>query len=150
MKKISIVLILISAFNFQTYGQDSNQKFDFSIRFASCFDQDTVNVKINKIELIDNYVLESDFSTGITDLAIYQDKDGVWVLEGNNMARKGKINVFKELKIEIELNGNKVDEWIKLRKGKIIFIDNCHVEQQHGDSKQQLAFKQYKKTVTIE
>ena len=83
MKKIlSLVVIILISVN--SYGQKHSKKTDFSLIIAECFDKDTIDLALNDIFLVDNYIVDSDFSSGTTDLGIYQNKEGLWVQKGRD------------------------------------------------------------------
>ena len=45
-----------------TLGFQKKYKYDFTFMIASCFDSDTLDIKINGQDIIDNAVVTSDFS----------------------------------------------------------------------------------------
>jgi hypothetical protein len=147
MLRLFILLNLITTIAF---GLQKENPFDFSVIVGSCFKADTVKISINGQELTDNEIVESDFSTGVTKLGVYQDKDGLWILKGDEKIKKNRLTIGRQITIDIFVNGTKTTKMIDLRKGKIIFIENCFVKNENGQTIKTLTFGQFKKTVRLE
>jgi hypothetical protein len=110
-----------------------------------------LNIKINGQEIIDNAVVTSDFSTGLTKVSLYQAEDGLFVFwENNNKKRLNRIESKQDISIDIVINGTRTTKMINLRKGKIVFVDNCSVKGDNGQITKQVTFRQFKKKVTVE
>jgi hypothetical protein len=62
------LIIVLSLTSMLTFGFQKKYKYDFTIVIASCFESDTVDIKINGQKIIANVVATSDFSTGVTNI----------------------------------------------------------------------------------
>ncbi len=134
-----------------TLGFQKKYKYDFTIMIASCFDSDTVDIKINGQEIINNAVVTSDFSTGLTRLFLYQNEDGLFAFwENNNKKRLNRINSKREISFDIFINGTRTTKTINLKKGKIVFVDNCSIKDDNGQFTEHVTFRQFKRKVTVE
>lgn len=143
MKKFLLsLLIFISIIG---YSKDRKPKIGFSIRFASCFKNDTVTLIINKNILIDNKIALSDFSSGITDISIYQDNKELHIKSNGQETIKNCIDISNGLDIIINVNGKILSEKINLKRGRIIFIDNCFVKISDDSTCKKLTLQYFKK-----
>lgn len=132
-------------------GFKKKYKYDYTVMIASCFDSDTLDIKINGQEIIDNAVVTSDFSTGLTKVFLYQAEDGLFVFrENNNKKRLNRIDSKRDISIDIIINGTQTTKTINLKKGIIVFVDNCSVKGDNGQISKQVTFRQFKKKVTLE
>ncbi|QCR21121.1 hypothetical protein C1N53_01250 [Pontibacter sp. SGAir0037] len=133
-----------------SYSQSKRKKSQFSLIIGSCFKSDTVDISINGQGLVRNEVVESHFSTGITQLAIYQDDNGLWVLNKNVRTKLGRLDVNKILALNIKINGVATSKSVDLRKGWILMLDNCYTESKAGKAERAVTIQQHKKTVVLE
>ena len=145
MKKLLLSLILITLNALSSFGQLKISHEKFSLRIASCFESDTLDITINGKELVKNVIVTSDFSTSITDLAIYQDAAGLWVLHKNERTKQERLEMSKMIKIDIRINGVLTSKNINLKKGWILMLDNCM-----GETARVVKVTQHKKTVILE
>jgi hypothetical protein len=142
------LLLILSFISTISFGQ-GKRNFDFSLTIASCFHGDTVRIKINGVELTNNEIVESDFVLGITKLDIFQDNDGLWIIRGQEKIKKNRIEFNKTVSVDVVVNGKETKKEINIKKGKIIFVNNCFVKDKDGQARQRLTFEQYKKTVAL-
>lgn len=150
MKKGILTILLISLIAGASVSQTKSKKNHFSLIIGSCFKSDTVDVNINGQELVSNEIVESNFSTGITQLAIYQDDTGLWVLNENKKTNLGRMAVNKAFSIDIKINGVTMSKSVDLRKGWILILDNCYTESKSGKPERTVTVQQHKKLVVFE
>jgi len=150
MKKGLLAILLIIMTIGTSFSQSKRKKNHFSLIIGSCFKSDTVDVSINGQKLVRNVVVESNFSTGITQLAIYQDDNGLWVLNENERTNLGRMDVNKTLAVDIKINGVTTSKSVDLRKGWILMLDNCYTESKAGQPERTVTAQQHKKTVVLE
>ncbi|NEM98511.1 hypothetical protein [Pontibacter burrus] len=150
MKKSLLATLLITVTVGASYSQSKRNKSHFSLIIGSCFKSDTVDININGHELVRDVVIDSNFSTGVTQLAIYQDEDGLWVLNENEKINLGSLDVNKTLALNIKINGVATSKSIDLRKGWILMLDNCYTESKSGKPERSVTIQQHKKTVVLE
>jgi hypothetical protein len=145
------IIIVLSLISILTLGFQKKYKYDFTLMLASCFDSDTVDIKINGQDIINNAVATSDFSTGLTKVFLYQAEEGLFTFwETNNKKKFNRLDFKREITIDILVNGVKTTKTIDLKKGKIIMVDKCFVKADNGQTSKQLTFRQFKKQVTLE
>ena len=151
MTKLRLVLLL-SLISLLTLGfQTRNYEYDFTVMIASCFESDSLDIKINGQEIISNVLATSDFSTGVTGVFLYQAEDGLFVFwEHKNEKRLNRLEFKRNITIDIFINGTKTTKTIDLTKGKIIMVDNCFVQGDNGQTSKQVTFRQFTKPVTLE
>ncbi|HEY9362587.1 MAG TPA: hypothetical protein VIQ00_04960 [Chitinophagaceae bacterium] len=142
------LIFFLTFLNLTFFGQKPKQDFAYSIVFASCFQNDFVGLKVNDTTLISSQKVSSDPITGITQLSAYQDKRAVWVVDETDKKRFVLMTVGNNISIDVMLNGSSTKFYINLKDGKIIFIDNCFV-QELGKRKQKVTIKQFKETVLL-
>ena len=145
------LITVLSLVSILTLGFQKKYRYDFTIMVASCFDSDTVDLKINGQNIIDNAVATSDFSTGLTKVFLYQGEDGLFTIwETNNKNRLSRLDIKRNITVDIVINGVQTTKLIDLKKGKIIMVDNCFVKGDNGQTSKQVTFRQFKKQVTLE
>jgi hypothetical protein len=142
------LIYFLAALSLSSYGQKPKEDFTYSIVFASCFQNDLVGLKVNDTTLISSQNISSDPVRGITQLGTYQDKEGVWVANKTEKKKLPLMTIREMILLEVMLNGSWTKFYLDLKEGKIIFIDNCFVEE-HGERKQKLTVKQHKETVQL-
>lgn len=150
MKKGLLAILLLSMIVGTSYSQSKRKKNHFSLIVGSCFKSDTVDISINGQGLIRNEVVESNFSTGITQLSIYQDDNGLWVLNKNERTNLGRMDVNNTLSVDIRINGVKTSKSVNLRQGWILILDNCYTESKEGKPERMVTVQQHKKTIVLE
>ncbi|OKL39407.1 hypothetical protein [Pontibacter flavimaris] len=149
MKKGLLAILLVSMIVGTSYSQSKRKKNQFSLIIGSCFKSDTVDISINGRGLVRNEVVESNFSTGITQLSIYQDDNGLWVLNKNERTNYGILDVNKTLTVDIRINGVNTSKSVNLRKGWVLILDNCYTESKQGKPERTVTV-QHNRTVVLE
>lgn len=111
-----IVCIIMSC----TVKSQKNMESYLEIDFQDYFQNDTVSLSIDKYLVFANMPLNSDFSTGITDIQvkIYKQRKGGFVKYGKSRIKIG--NLTGLLNISVSLNGNKNEFKVDIAKGKYI------------------------------
>lgn len=124
-----------------TFGQKSS-KIDFSIMVLGCFNSDTLSLIVNGREILNNEIVESDYSLQMTQITLYQDRDGLWLLHGQNKTRLQRIEDLDPLKIQAIFNGTGSRQDVNLRKGKFVLMHSCAYEEQNARTVQVLTIGQ--------
>ena len=115
---------------------------NFYLTFGSCFDNDTINVKINGSSVIDNLTLNSDFSTGIDLETGIKYVNGQLII-GNDHERISKtFKLEKSFKVTLISNSKESTFDINLRKGQYLIVDGCNSEG--------FKISQYKNPIVVE
>lgn len=144
-----ILLIYFLCFlNLTSKGQKPTRGLVYSIVFASCFQNDSVGLKLNGATLINSSFVSSDSGRGITALAAYQDSHAGWLINKNEKKRLPMVIIKRKIALEVMLNGTWSKFYINLKKGKIMFINNCLVKDLEGRN-QKLTVEQYKRNVQL-
>ena len=97
-----------------------NMDTTLEIDFQDFFKNDTVSLEIGHQTVLKNIIVNSDFSTGLTELCVkvFLDEDESLVQIGS---KKIKINkVVRPIVINVYLNGYKNEYTIDLKQGKYI------------------------------
>jgi hypothetical protein len=146
MKRPLIILLLFITSN--AFGQKA-KNFDFSIIVFGCFHADTLSLWANGQQIFNKEIAESDESLSITKLSAHQDRDGLWISNGQ---QKLRLKNLKPLSIEVILNGvkSRKDININLKKGKIVVLDNCAYSDKDGNTVKGLTIGQSKKTLKLD
>ena len=127
------------------------KNLDFSLIIADCFKNDTISLSINGIEIIKTEKVTSDFSTGLTDISIYQDTKNLVLNSNNGQLVNEKILIDKKLKIHLTIGKKEgISKIIDLKKGKIIVVDYCNRQNQKGEMIKTLYFEQYEKNIEFD
>ncbi|WP_026461492.1 hypothetical protein [Adhaeribacter aquaticus] len=144
------ILICIQLLAVACISQKKLKKNDFSLTIGSCFESDTVDVGINGQEVVSNAIVQSDFSTGITQFTIYQDDKGLWILYKNKKTKLNKITPIRIVDLDIRINGMLTSKKIDLRKGWNLMLEHCYVTSKIGQPVRAVTVNQYKKTLVLE
>lgn len=115
-----IVCILMSCAVKSQKNMDSYLEIDFQ----DFFKNDTVSLTINQYLVFANKTLNSDFSTGITDIRvkIYRNKNEGFVKLGKDSIMIGSLT--DPIIINATLNGNNNEYKVDIEKGKYIGLSN--------------------------
>jgi len=123
--KFLFVLIVVNTVLFlscSTMRNSGKLTNDFEIFFGSGFENDTTSLYIDSIMVFDNEVLNTEFSTGLTELQVLC-KNGV--LSTNK--REGQSVVYsnhtRTLSYTININQMTVESEIDLKKGWFILFE---------------------------
>ncbi len=143
---ITIFGILIST---SLIGQEY-KNIDFSLIIADCYKNDTISISINDIKIIESEIVNSDFSTGLTDLSIFQNKKNLVINSNIGESSKDKILIDKKIEVLLTVGKNEYSKTFNLRKGKIIVIDYCNRLNDKGKIIKTIDFQQYKKTIEFD
>jgi hypothetical protein len=79
----------------------------------------------------------------------YQDNKAVWVANKTDKKSLPLLTIKESILLEVMLNGKWTRFYVKLKGGKVIFIDNCFVLE-HGNREQKVTIKQHKETVLLD
>ena len=123
---------------------------DFSMVVAGCFRGDTVTVAVNGQDLLRQVVATSDFSTGVTDIGVYQDAHGLWVRELGRTTKYQRLNLRQGLRVRFVLNGQASNLVVDLDRGWVVFFNACYQVAGTGAPTRRLTVQQYKKSVALE
>jgi hypothetical protein len=148
MRYFAIIIFTFCAAT--SFSQARKPEFEFSIRFASCFKNDIVGLRINEVQIFDTLQITTfDKIIDITEIVVYQNDKGLWFINGKQKQQLDKILIRDTLFCGINLNGNLQDFKLALKKGKIIFFDNCYVKANNTTQKK-LTIHQFKKKIELE
>lgn len=125
LKKEIIFFITLFILSSHLFAQKTNFKFDFTIIFGGCFQDDSVTLNINSVVFANKIILKSNV-VGSASFSITQDKKGISV-KHYQMARfiLQKINIKAPINLNLSINDKSVNSIFNLKKGKIIYIEYC-------------------------
>ena len=124
---ISILCFLISSysvFSHTTYKED----FDYSIVFGGCFEKDIVSLKINNTSIFNEYKVENKNAIKKGNLSLTQAKTKIRLFYNGQQKIKGRVNFSYYLNIDLTVNKRTDKFKVDLRKGKVLLIENCQVQ----------------------
>jgi hypothetical protein len=145
-----LTLLFFISLTANIFGQNKKAAYQFSIQFASCFDNDMVGLKINGTKIFDSLQMTTyDKVIDITDIGVYQDDKGLWFVNSKQKENQRKISVKDSLILDVTLNGQLNTFHLPLNKGKIVFINYCFVKS-NNTTKKKLTIAQYTKPVQLD
>jgi hypothetical protein len=124
-----------------TLGQ-TPKSLDFSISLSSSFSGDTVSLNLNDINVIRNQITRLDSLESFPDFGVYQNNEGLWILNGRTETLGEKILITNDITVDIYYNNTRVTKVINLKKGKFVFVD-IRLDKSNSDA--ELTFRQHKK-----
>lgn len=125
---IAIALIWLPIF---CLAQKTKFNFDFALIFGSCFHNDSINIKINGVTIVSNTKLETNV-VGSANFSISQDKQHLLIKSTGKIKKLKKVDLNQPLNIQISVNNQKSDYTFDIKKGRVLYAENCPVE---GDLK---------------
>jgi len=152
-QKMNIRFLIITIFglliSISLIGQEY-KNLDFSLILADCYKNDTISISINDIKIIESEIVTSDFSTGLTNISIFQDKKNLVIHSNKAESTKAKISLDKNIKVKLTVGKREYSKNINLKKGKIIVVDYCNRQNDKREITKTIDFQQHKKTVEFD
>src|SRR5690606_18025018 len=140
LKFLLILLMMISCTN----NQRNNDKTMCAMRFDSWFDNDTVSLYLNEIEVFTSFKLKTNDVVSITPIYLLYSKNNVLkIFNGKNIISQKEIDLGNKIDVIVLLNDVETAEIIEISKGKNITIDAC-------TSNYKVNIHQYKKEVVYD
>ncbi|MEJ8757512.1 hypothetical protein WG947_10915 [Pontibacter sp. H259] len=150
MTKILLTTLAIMLVIGNSFCQKKDNVVNFSVIVGSCFEADTVDISINGQKIISDVVVTSDVNTGITQLSVFQNRDGFWILNKNVMTNFGSIALNKALSLEVKVNGRLTAKNLDLRSGRYLVVNNCYGESEDDKLVKSITVSQHKQTIVLE
>jgi hypothetical protein len=143
-KKLMGILIIstICLFSCANLRQQRENEYSFAMVFGGCFINDTISVSLNGLEVIDNSILDSEFSTGLAQTWITHGKKSKdLVIEINKVQRRVKSLTKETLDISIIKNNKTFKFNLELKNGKYLLVDGCNSKIQINQFKKKMIFE---------
>jgi hypothetical protein len=123
---IFIFCLLISSYTVfcHTPGED----FDYSIVFGGCFEKDIVSLKINHASIFNEYKVENKDPVKKGNLSLTQSNKKIHLYYNGEQKLKAKVNFDFYLDIDLKVNQQVKKFKVDLRKGKVILVEFCPVQ----------------------
>lgn len=114
------ILLLVVFFTACSAKSQKNTDTSLEIDFQDFFKNDTVSLEIGQQSILENMILNSDFSTGLTGLflKVFLKEDKGIVQFGTKTVEINKIG--KPLVVVVYLNGHRNEYTLDLKQGKYI------------------------------
>lgn len=114
---IFLIMLFLTACSAKS---QKNMDTTLEIDFQDFFKNDTVSLEIGHQTVLKNIIVNSDFSTGLTELClnVFLNEDESFVQFGTKTIKLNK--VVRPIMINVYLNGNKNEYTIDLKQGKYI------------------------------
>lgn len=113
--------------------------FDYTIVFGGCFQNDKVQVQINKVAVLKNYILNNQDTATKGRLSFTQSDKQITIFYNDQVKTRRAIRKASTLLIELTVN-NEVKEFkVDLHNGKILVFDFCPI----GSNARKLTLEQF-------
>jgi len=132
MPPLWLLLWLLPAEGARAPAPPRTRPVDFSLVVASCFRGDTVALAVNGLALVANATATSDVNSGVTGLGVYQNREGLWVRAGGQLTRYPRLDLRQGLCLRFVLGGQVSTHAVKLRKGRVVFVNACQEATRTG------------------
>jgi len=135
---VNIIWILYIGTYFQTQVKP---EIVCNIRFEDYFRQDTVSVLINNVKIIEDVILTSNRSTGLTGLSMDLQFDSIFlhvlVFDHEDLQNTVSIDILEKIDLLVICNGIESKYSIELNNGKYIglFKNNFDIILRQSRSK---------------
>lgn len=133
--KTTIFIFCLLIFTCPLFSHSTKEDFDYSIVFGGCFEKDIVSLKINNVPIFNNYKLENKNAVKKGNLSLTQASRKIHLFYNGQEKYKGRVNFEFYLNIDLTVN-NKANKFkVDLRKGKVILVEFCPVENASAATK---------------
>lgn len=143
MKKNSVFLPIMLCFaSCINKGLGNEKRGVFSIAVGDCFQHDTVSLSIDDFFVLNKVVINSDFSTGLSNVGIYYDsKSSELVKIVNGVPQKVPFVPNQSMKLFVIRNSKEYLFHFQLSKGRNILIEGCGSNIKANQFKKQMIFE---------
>ena len=117
------------------FSHSAKEDFDYSIVFGCCFEKDIVSLKINNRSIFHNYKVENRDAVKKGNLSLTQSNKKIHLFYNGQEKYTGKVNFGFYLEIDLTVNNKPNKFKIDLRKGKVILVENCPIENASTNKK---------------
>ena len=114
--------------SYSAFSHSTKEDFDYSIVFGGCFEKDVVSLKINNRSIFNNYKVENRDAVKKGNLSLTQSNKKIHLFYNGQEKYKGKVSFDYYLNIDVTVNNKPNRFKIDLRKGKVILVENCPIE----------------------
>lgn len=119
--------------------------FDYTVVFGGCFQNDVVQVQINKVAVLKNYLLNNQDTVTKGRLSFTQSEKQITIFYNDQVKTRRAIRKASTLLIELTVN-NKVQEFtVNLHNGRILVFDFC----QTGNNTRKLTLEQLQEPLIL-
>ena len=118
-----LIFIFLAGFPFSIFGQNKKFDFEFSLIFGACFSNDTIEINLNGVSVIKNTVIKTNV-VGSANLSLTQ-KNKLTIKSFENTQVVSKVPIKEFLQVSVSVNGKWSEYKFSLKKGKILFAENC-------------------------
>jgi hypothetical protein len=118
-------LITLSAF---AYPHPKPAQFDYSLVFGGCFENDTVQLHINKVAVLKNYTLHNQDTAVRGRLSLTQSDKQITIFYNDQVKKRRGIRSTSTLTIELIVNQEPHRFEVDLRKGRVLLFDFCQAD----------------------
>ena len=127
MKPIFFLFCLLIS-SYTVFSHSVREDFDYSIVFGGCFEKDIVSLKINNTSIFNHYKVENKNALKKGNLSLTQAHKKIHLFFNGQQKLKGSVNFNFYLNIDLTVNEQVNKYKIDLRRGKVILIEFCPVE----------------------
>ena len=133
--KQAIFILCFLASSYSVFSHTYKEDFDYSIVFGGCFEKDIVSLKINNTSIFNEYKVENKNAIKKGNLSLTQAKTKIHLFYNGKQKIKGRVNFSYYLNIDVTVN-NRVNKFkVDLRRGKVLLIENCQIENSSARDK---------------
>ncbi len=114
----------------------------FLIAIGDCFHQDTISLSINDFLVLDKVIINSDFSTGVSNAGVYYDsKSNELVKIVNGLQHRIPFAAKQSIKLFVIKNSKEYLFHFQLSKGRNILVEGCESKIKANQFKKQMTFE---------
>lgn len=100
-------------------------QFDYTVVFGGCFENDTVQLNINKVAVLKNYTLHNQDPVIKGCLSLTQSDKNITIFYNGQTKKRRGIHTASNLTIELIVNKQVSRFEVDLRKGRVLLFDFC-------------------------
>ena len=120
---------------YSALSHSAKEDFDYSIVFGGCFEKDVVSLKINNRSIFNSYKVENRNAIKKGNLSLTQSNKKIHLFYNGQEKFTGKVSFDYYLNIDLTVNNKQNKFKIDLRKGKVILVENCPIENASNNKK---------------
>ena len=134
MKLTTFIVCFLFA-SYTAFSHPAKEDFDYSIVFGGCFEKDIVSLKINNTAIFNNYKVENKNVVKKGNLSLTQANRKIHLFYNGQEKFKSKVNFSFYLNIDVTVNNKPNNFKVDLRKGKVILVEFCPVNNSENSKK---------------
>lgn len=141
----TVLFLCLLTLSAVAYPHPKPAQFDYSLVFGGCFEDDTVQLHINKVAVLRNYTLHNQDTAVKGRLSLTQSNNHITIFYNDRTKKRRGIKTASTLSIELIVNKEVNRFEVDLRKGRVLLFDYC----KNGSTNRKLTLEQVQEPMIL-